>query len=290
MSHAMTHARKFSSQNKAEGARLFLSALCAVCLACALAACKSGGEQSANSQSNANLSAGGSQPTQEQTEAQRLLNEGNELYKNDQDEQAIEVYKKAIELDPDNGEVYFRIGLAYMATGKRDEAGESFKKSVDVYEKYLRTNQKDAQSYYIMGQALIRLGNYQEDRAKAPKVYLEAVAALKKAVAIEPENADMYYELGVAYNRLFQYQDAVKAFEKATELDPANYRASDALEKAKEDLDRFNSIYKGEKAKIQQEEARRRREEDDEESGNGNNNANTGARPRPSPTATKPSD
>lgn len=286
----MTNARRFSSQNKAEGVRLFLSALLAVCLACALAACKSGEPQSANSPSNVNLSGDGTPPTQEQTEAQKLLNEGNEFYKNDQDEQAIEAYKKAIELDPNNGEAYFRLGLAYMATGKREEAEESFKKSVDVYEKYLRNNQKDAQSYYILGQALVRLGNYQEDRAKAPKVYLEAVAALKKAVAIEPENADMYFELGVAYNRLFQYQDAVKAFEKATELDPSNYRASDALEKAKEDLARFNSIYKGEKAKIQQEEARRRREDGDEENGKGNGNANTSVRPRPSPTATKPSD
>ncbi|HEX8745615.1 MAG TPA: tetratricopeptide repeat protein [Pyrinomonadaceae bacterium] len=286
----MTNARKFSSPDKTEGLRLLLSALFALCLACALVACKSGGQQAVDTQANANLSGNGVVPTQEQTQAQRLLNEGNELYKNDQDEQAIEAYKKAIELDPNNGEAYFRIGLAYMATGKRDEAEESFKKSVDVYEKYLRTNQKDAQSYYILGQALVRLGNYQEDRAKAPKVYLEAVAALKKAVAIEPENADMYYELGVAYNRLFQYQDAVKAFEKATELDPSNYRASDALDKAKEDLDRFNSIYRGEKAKIQQEESRRRRDVDDEENGNGNNNANTSVRPRPSPTATKPSD
>jgi tetratricopeptide (TPR) repeat protein len=261
--------------------RLLLSALLSLCLACALSACKSRTEQPANTEPNTNANSGGSVPTEEQTEAQRLLNEGNELYKNDQDEQAIEVYKKAISLDPNNGEAYFRLGLAYSATAKKDEAVEAFKKSVEIYEKHLRTNQKDAQSYYIMGQALVRIGNFQEDRAKAPKSYQEAVTALKKSVALEPENPDMYYELGVAYNRLFQYQDAVKAFEKATELDPNNYRASDALEKAKEDLARFNSIYKGEKAKIQQEEARRRR--DGDESTNGNKDANTNARPQPSP-------
>lgn len=269
--------------------RLLLSALLCLCLACAFGACKWRNQQSANNDSNTNAQAGGATPpTQEQTEAQQLLKEGNELYKNDQDEQAVEVYRRAIELDPNNGEIYFRIGLAYMATGKKEDAENSFKKSVEVYEKYLRTNQKDAQAYYIMGQALVRVGNFQEDRAKAPKSYQEAVTALKKAVALEPENADMYYELGVAYNRLFQYQEAVKAFEKATELDPDNYRASDALDKAKEDLDRFNSIYKGEKAKIQQEEARRRREEE-EENANGNSNANTGgSKPKPSPTAPKP--
>jgi tetratricopeptide (TPR) repeat protein len=261
--------------------RLFRSALLSLCVACALSGCKWRGGQSANNNnaSAANTNAG-SVKTQEQTEAQRLLNEGNEFYRNDQDEQAVEAYKKAIGLDPNNGEIYFRLGLALSATGKKEEAEETFKKSVEVYEKYLRTNQKDAQAYYIMGQALTRVGNFQEDRGKAPKVYQEAVTALKKAVALEPENADMYYELGVAYNHLFQYQEAVKAFEKATELDPGNYRASDALEKAKEDLGRFNSIYKGEKAKIQQEEARRRREEEED---NGNKNANTGSKPQPSP-------
>ena len=270
--------------------RLFLSALLSLCLVCALSACKSRSPQSANGESNANSgdAGGGNPPTQEQTEAQRLMNEGNELYKNDQDEQAIEAYKKAIGLDPDSGEIYFILGLAYMATEKKTEAEDAFKKSVEVYEKHLRANPKDAQAYYIMGQALVRVGNFDEDRAKAPKAYQEAVKALKKATELEPENADMYYELGVAYNRLFQYQEAVKAFEKATELDPDNYRASDALDKAKEDLDRFNSIYKGEKAKLQQEEARRRKEEEDENT-NGNTNANTGgSKPRPSPTAKKP--
>jgi tetratricopeptide (TPR) repeat protein len=262
--------------------RLFLPALLSLCLACALAGCKRS-QPSANGAANTNTQSGGIVSSEAQSEAQRLLNEGNELYKNDQDEQAIEAYKKAVALDPNNGEAHFRLGLAYSATGKKEEAEESFKKSVEVYEKYLRTNQKDAQAYYIMGQALTRLGNYQEDRGKAPKVYLEAVAAFKKAVALEPENADMYYELGVAYNHLFQYQEAVKAFEKATELDPDNYRASDALEKAKEDLNRFNSIYKGEKAKIQQEEERKRREE--EENTNGNTNANTNAKPKPTPAA-----
>jgi tetratricopeptide (TPR) repeat protein len=264
--------------------RLFLSALLSLCLACALPACKFRNQQSANG-SNTNASAEGSVTQQAQTEAQRLLNEGNELYKDDRDEEAIEAYKKSIGQDPNNGEAYFRLGLAYMATAKKEEAEEAFRKSVEVYEKYLRANQKDAQAYYNMGQALTRLGNYQEDRAKAPKVYQEAITALKKAIALEPENADMYFELGVAYNRLFQYQEAVKAFEKASELDPSNYRASDALDKAKEDLDRFNSIYKGEKAKIQQEEARRRKEEEEENAnGNGNTNANANTKPSPTPS------
>ena len=269
--------------------RLCLSAFLSLCLACALAACKSRTEQSANGEANANTEK--IVTPQEQTEAQQLLKQGQELYNDDRDEEAIEAYKKSIGLDPNNGEAYFRLGLAYMATGKKEEAEESFKKCVEVYEKHLRTNQKDAQAYYIMGQALTRIGNYQDDRAKAPKVYQEAVAAFKKAIALEPENAaDMYYELGVAYNRLFQYQEAVKAFEKATELDPDNYRASDALEKAKEDLDRFNSIYRGEKAKAQQEEARRRQEEEEENANankNANTNPNTNAKPKATPPAPK---
>src|SRR3954447_16197901 len=110
--------------------RLFLPALLSLCLACALAGCKRS-QPSANGAANANTQSGGIVSSEAQSEAQRLLNEGNELYKNDQDEQAIEAYKKAVSLDPNNGEAYFRLGLAYSSTGKKDEAAEAFKKSVE---------------------------------------------------------------------------------------------------------------------------------------------------------------
>ncbi len=252
--------------------RPLLTALLSLCLAFALAGCRRASEQAANNAEGANAS--GETSPAAQSEAQRYVAQGNDaFYKNDQEQEAIEAYKKAIELDPNYGEAYYRLGLVYVAGGKRDEAEEAFKKAIEVLEKQLRTNQKDAQVHYILGQSLMGLANLQ-DTSKSQKTLQEAVKALKKAVSLEPENADMYYELGQAHSRLIQYREAVAAFEKATELDPDNYRASEALEKAKEDLSRFNTLYKREETKLKQEEAARKRKEE-EENANGNANANS---------------
>ena len=45
--------------------------------------------------------------------------------------------------------------------------------------------------------------------------------------------------LGMAETRLAQYPEATSAFQKALELDPNDYRASDALENAKEGAQRI---------------------------------------------------
>jgi lipopolysaccharide biosynthesis regulator YciM len=45
-----------------------------------------------------------------------------------------------------------------------------------------------------------------------------------------------------------QFQEAVMALQKATELDPDNYRAQEALEKAKIDLQRWQAMVKQQEA------------------------------------------
>ena len=48
-------------------------------------------------------------------QAQSLVDKGKELYKNDQDEQAVETFKQAIQNDPDNAEAHLRLGMAMRA-------------------------------------------------------------------------------------------------------------------------------------------------------------------------------
>ncbi|CAC9636774.1 hypothetical protein [uncultured Gammaproteobacteria bacterium] len=45
---------------------------------------------------------------------------------------AIEAYKKAIEIKPDDGEAYYNMGLAYTGLGKFKEALEAYKKAIDL--------------------------------------------------------------------------------------------------------------------------------------------------------------
>jgi tetratricopeptide (TPR) repeat protein len=59
-----------------------------------------------------------------------------------------------------------------------------------------------------------------------------------------PEDSDKYYELGLAHSKLAQYAEAVRALEKALDIDPDFFRAAEALTRAREGLDRRQAFLK----------------------------------------------
>src|SRR6185436_1220489 len=180
---------------------------------------------------NANVSVeGGLSAEENRTQARAYLEEGKQLYINDQDEKAVETLQEAIKLDPDLAEGYFRLGLAYVAVGKEQEAEDAYKKAVEKYKKYLEANGKDAEAHYNMGQAYAGL-----------HLYSEAVREYRQATRLKDDDADMFYDLGTALSKLAQYDEAVSAFSKSLEIDPNNTRAEDALEEAREGVQRIKA-------------------------------------------------
>src|SRR6266581_2115433 len=81
-----------------------------------------------NRNANANATTGQVSGEQALREAQSLIEKGKELYKNDQDEQAAQAFEQAVRLQPDMAEAHLRLGMAYAALEKKDEAEESYKK------------------------------------------------------------------------------------------------------------------------------------------------------------------
>ena len=51
----------------------------------------------------------------------------------------------------------------------------------------------------------------------------------KKAIAIEPNNSRLYYNLGVAYSRVEKYKEASAQFSNAIRIDPKFPEAHGAL-------------------------------------------------------------
>ena len=94
--------------------------ICAVWLLVFATGCKRSGQQSTNN------SAG---PRQCPTICRRTgrarvpqLEKGKELYRNDQDAEAVLAFMEAVRLDPDLPEAHFRLALGYESLGKREEA------------------------------------------------------------------------------------------------------------------------------------------------------------------------
>ncbi|HEV2884872.1 MAG TPA: tetratricopeptide repeat protein [Pyrinomonadaceae bacterium] len=199
----------------------------------------------------------------DRSQARVLLDEGKEFYRTDQDDKAVEAFQQAIKLDPNLAEAHFRLGLAYDAVAQENEAEAAYKKAVDTYKKYLDDNSKDAEAHYNLGQTYAGL-----------RLYTEAVKEYRTATRLKSDDSDMHYDLGVALSKLANYDEAVTAFSKSLEIDPANYRAEDALEEAREGVKRIKAGKKHQEVLA----AKRKREEEkklEEEGGNANSNSGT---------------
>jgi Flp pilus assembly protein TadD len=169
---------------------------------------------------------------EDRTRARAQLDKGKELYRNDQDTEAVLAFQEAVRLDPDLAEAHFRLGLGYESLGKREEAEAEYKKAVEAYKKYFEEseNDKDAEAHYALGQTYANLGQYSE-----------AIRQYKEATKLKEDDPDMFYDLGVAYTKLAQYDAAAAAFSKSLEIDPDYYRAQDGLDNAKEGIKRIRA-------------------------------------------------
>lgn len=92
-----------------------------------------------------------------------LFNQGNDYYDSGQFKEAVEAYKRALELKPNDAEAYSYLGDAYFNLRQYDDAIAAYKEAV-------RLNPKDSQSLYSMADAYANSGR----AAEAEKTYAEA--------------------------------------------------------------------------------------------------------------------
>ena len=203
--------------------------ICAVCLVVFVFGCRRGSQLSTNNSagtaevSNDNLAGN-------RTRAREHLEKGKELYRNDQDAEAVLALMEAVRLDPDLAEAHFRLGLGYESLGKREEAESQYKRAVEAYKKYLEENEEDPEAHYNLGQTYAGLGQYSD-----------AIREYRAATKRKDDDPDVYYDLGVAHTKLAQYDAAAAAFQKSLEIDPDYYRAQDGLDEAREGIKRIRA-------------------------------------------------
>lgn len=220
-----------------------LASMVLIAAAAFFAAC-SGAEPTAE---NANVAA---EPTPlanaaDYTDANLALADGVRVLENGETERAIEILNRAVEINPDLAEAYFRLGIAHsliefrdqMAAEDRVEPTETpanskekptkpqsvlaFEKAVEAYKKLIDANAEDHNAYYNLGRSYNKL-NEDEDAARA----------LRQAVKLNPDDTEYQQELGAVLIKLAKYSEAVGVLKKSLEIDADNIEALELLEKA----------------------------------------------------------
>lgn len=182
-------------------------------------------------------------------QAATALSDGN-------NDKAIQAFKTAARLDPDNTTAYNYLGKIYLSQSKNDEAIEAYKQLVRIQSSestkdtsdnaptledatmslgnaYLQAKQynqsekqfkaaakiapRDALPVYTLGQQYLTQGRLDESKTQ-----------LEKAKTLAPKDSNVYYALGAVYNAQGNYMDAALELQEAvqlkTDFPEANYQ------------------------------------------------------------------
>lgn len=194
------------------------------------------------------------------TDAETALSEGKKLLEANQTNKAVEALQQAVKLNPDSGEAYFNLGVAYALQEKENEllpvekqeptptpppvkkgkakkdeplvltkSDKAFENAAKAYEKVVKKNPKDDYAFFNLGRAYNKIN--QDDKSEK---------ALRQAVKLNPDNSEYQTEFGAILIKLAQYDEAVKVLKKVVDKDAENSHAQDLLDKAEAGQKRIN--------------------------------------------------
>src|SRR3984885_14030230 len=117
---------------------------------------------------------------------------------------AVQLFKRATEVDSKNKYAWYALALAYMGMRQNDDAIAALKKQIEI-------NPYDEYAYNALGRAF-----WQERK------YDDAVTAFNKQIEINPLDKFAHAGLGSMYSEWHKYDLAAGELEKAASLTPDN--------------------------------------------------------------------
>ncbi|MGB8958705.1 MAG: tetratricopeptide repeat protein [Candidatus Aminicenantales bacterium] len=97
-----------------------------------------------------------------------------------------------------------------------------YRKAITEYEATLKFNPKMTQAYRFLGESYKQLYKPGVDTPLNKELEQKTLAALIKALEIEPNNKDIIYSLGDMYDKLKKFPEAQKLYLRIIELQPEN--------------------------------------------------------------------
>jgi Flp pilus assembly protein TadD len=145
------------------------------------------------------------------SEVDRALADGISLFRRNDLEGALDAFRRATELDPENAQAYVSMGTVYMRLNRQAEAQRTFRKAIDLAP-------EDATAHVGLGQSLKLSGDPDG-----------AIVELDRALELDPQNADAAYTLALVYQDLGDPEREIAALERTVAIDPLRSLAHSRL-------------------------------------------------------------
>jgi adenylate cyclase len=170
-----------------------------------------------------------------------------ETYAREDNAKARELFKKAVELDPNYAYAWSYLGWTYWIDGVYYSANydrkKSFESAVEMVEKALTVDDKSSDAHALLSAIFLSQQKYDEAVDSGKKTidldpnssenhaivaitmqnlgrFEEAIALLKQAMRLDPYYPDWYrYRLGACYRMVGRYEESAKALEEMVRRD-----------------------------------------------------------------------
>lgn len=120
---------------------------------------------------------------------------------------AIDEYVKVLDIRQNDYKSYFKISELLIDLDKKDEA-------IEMLKTLLKTKPDMCSASLILGDLLLEKENFKD-----------AINVYTNAVKYNKENADLYYNLGIAYSRINEFSIAKKCFSECCNLNSNYYNS-----------------------------------------------------------------
>lgn len=122
-------------------------------------------------------------------------------------DRAIQLLTKSLEIDPNDAQSWYLLGRAYMFD-------QNYSKAYEAYQQAVYRDGKNPTFWCSIGVLYYQINQYRD-----------ALDAYSRAIRINPYISEVWYDLGSLYESCNnQLSDAIDAYARAAELDPDNAR------------------------------------------------------------------
>jgi len=179
-----------------------------------------------------------------ETEAAEVAKEARSMY-----DKALAFYRKTLEIQPMYPKPYNNLGLSLAKIGKTDEAIETYRKGIEVDLKvYPEPGRRTLELIDNLGLSLEEQGHWQEALALYKEAYEinpgyrpafehnrrllrklgrndEAIALLKDQLRVYPEDSGVHHDLAIVLFEQGRIEAAVDHLRKSVAINPENVKA-----------------------------------------------------------------
>jgi tetratricopeptide (TPR) repeat protein len=143
-----------------------------------------------------------------------IINWGNCYAKLGRYQEAMAMYKKAIQINPNFAISYYNLGEALCYMGRHEEAIKQYQAAINKDPHFL-------DAYTNLGATLFELGRYPE-----------ALEVFNSGIRINPDYFPLYYNIAIAYSKMGKPEDVVPLLRTYLERNPKDYqRVQELLKK-----------------------------------------------------------